>query len=256
VTPTPLTPARYRVRISHRRRDPIEYGLTQRSTSWLVDLDQVPKLPRGLRWLAGFRAADHLGDPHCSLRKNVDVFLAEHGRSAPHRILMLANPRVLGYVFNPLSIFYCYGRDGRLDYTVAEVRNTYGGRHTYLVPADDRGRGEVAKKFYVSPFYPVDGRYQLTLPEPGAELTASVTLHRAGQRPFSAVLRGERVAAPARLWSALRTPLATRAVMFGIKRHGIILFMKGLRPFPRNSAPEPPAHQPAPGPVHQLSETR
>lgn len=229
------TPARYAVEISHRRQDPISYGFRQRSSTWLVDLDQLPALPRRLRWLARFSPADHLGDPAMSLRQNLNAFLAEHGLAAPHRILMLANPRVLGYVFNPLTVFYCYSTDGRLDYSVAEVRNTYGGRHTYLVHTDDHGRAETDKVFYVSPFYPVDGRYTMALPEPDAKLAVTVTLYRDGDRPFSAVMQGDRAAAPVSLWSVLRSPLTTRAVMFGIKRHGITLFFKGLRPYPRTT---------------------
>jgi DUF1365 family protein len=234
----PGTPACYDVAISHHRRDPIEYRFSQRSRSWLVDLDRLPQLPRGLGWLCSFTSRDHLGAADSSLRDNVNRFLAEHGRPAPATILMLANPRVLGYVFNPLSVFYCYGRTGRLDYTVAEVRNTYGGRHTYLLDTDRAGYARIAKAFYVSPFNPVDGYYTMALPEPGQVVRTTVTLHRAQQRPFAAVMSGHRRRGTASLWSALRTPLLTRAVMFGIKRHGITLYLKGLRPFPRTAQPD------------------
>lgn len=229
-----MTPARYDVQISHRRRDPLEYGFEQRSSTWLVDLDQVPALPRGLGWLCRFGAADHLGNSEHGLRANLDALLAEHGLERPSKILMLANPRVLGYVFNPLSVFYCYDADDRLAHTVAEVRNTYGGRHSYLLNTDELGAARTEKQFYVSPFYPVDGEYTMRLPQPGTELTVTITLRRDGDRPFTAVLTGHRSGAvPASLWSALRTPLATRAVMFGIRRHGITLYAKGLRPLPR-----------------------
>ncbi|MCW2490887.1 MAG: hypothetical protein JWN47_251 [Frankiales bacterium] len=231
-----VTPARYDVQISHRRRDPIEYGFSQRSSTWLVDLDRVPALPRGLRWLASFRSVDHPvhqgrdGSEPRSLRQNLDAFLAEHGIERPATILMLANPRVLGYVFNPLSVFYCLDSDGHLGRVLAEVRNTYGGQHCYLLEPDLSGKAATDKAFYVSPFYPVDGEYIMRLPVPGETVRVDVTLHRAGERPFSAVLIGHRRRASS-LWSAaLRSPLATRAVMFGIKRHGISLYLKGLRP--------------------------
>jgi len=229
-----VAPARYDVWISHRRRDPVDYGFGQRSVAWLVDLDALPRLPGGLGWLCRFRAADHrlaAGPPAESLRADVDRFLAGHGLPRQSRILMLANPRVLGYVFNPLTVFYCYDSHGELRHAVAEVRNTYGGRHSYLLRVDEAGQAETDKQFYVSPFYPVDGRYTMRLPEPGAELTVAVTLHRDGDRPFTAVLAGRRAGdRPASLWAALRTPLATRAVMLGIRRHGIALYLKGLRP--------------------------
>ncbi len=233
--PEPATPARYDLRITHHRRDPIDYRFEQHGSSWLIDLDEVPRLPGGLRRLCQFASADHLGDPGASLRSNLDSFLENNQVRRPSKILMLANPRVLGYVFNPLSVFYCYDEQNRISHTVAEVRNTYGGRHSYLLAADESGHAEHPKLFYVSPFYPVDGHYTVRLPEPGARLSVTVTLHRQDERPFAAVLTGRRLATPASLWSALRSPLATRAVMFGIKRHGIILYLKGLRPFPRES---------------------
>ncbi|HJQ01446.1 MAG TPA: DUF1365 domain-containing protein [Jatrophihabitans sp.] len=234
----PVTPARYAVRISHRRRDPLDYGFSQRSVSWLVDLAELPSLPPGLRWLCRFAGEDHLGDPRAGLHENVCGFLAEHGVTTPSRILMLANPRVLGYVFNPLSVFYCYDQQGRLAHTVAEVRNTYGGRHCYLLETDQAGQAETAKRFYVSPFYPVDGSYTMRMPEPGAQISVTVTLHRSGERPFTAVLTGDRQGGRSRLISALASPLATRAVMFGIRRHGIALYLKGLRTYPRTAGSE------------------
>lgn len=254
------SPARYAVRINHRRRDPIDYGFSQRGGSWLVDLDRLPELPGPFRRLARFDAADHLGDPGRTLRQNLDGLLAEHGRPAPARVLMLANPRVLGYVFNPLTVFYCYDAAGRLTGTVAEVHNTYRGRHAYLVDPDEHGRASVAKAFYVSPFYPVDGEYRMRLPEPAETLSLAVTLHRPGDRPFTATVTGHR-AGPARsLWPALRTPLATRAVMLGIRRHGITLYLKGLRPYPRPkpaATAEPPAAAPtAAGLTAELRKVR
>ncbi len=231
-----MKPARYAIEITHRRRDPIDYAFRASSTTWLVDLDDVPRLPRGLRWVAGFHASDHLGEDRSSLRANVDVFLAAGGTPRPETILMLAGPRVLGYVFNPISVFYCFTGDV-LTHAVAEVRNTYGGRHCYLVQLDAGRRAEVDKAFYVSPFYGVDGTYTMRLPAPGADVHVSVTLHREGERPFVAVLRGQRVDGTS-LWNVLRTPLATRAVMAGIRRHGLTLYLRGLRPQPR-----PTTHQ-------------
>lgn len=244
------TPARYDVWIRHQRRDPVAYGFDQRASSWLIDLDAVPRLPRGLGWLCRFSVADHRlcdGPPAPSLRAEVDRFLAGHGIARPAAVRMLANPRVLGYVFNPLTVFYCYDQAGVPRHAVAEVRNTYGGRHSYLLEPDQAGRAGVDKQFYVSPFYPVDGRYEMRLPEPGAELSVAVTLHREHDRPFSAVLTGRRVGdRPASLWAALRTPLATRAVMYGIRRHGIALYIKGLRPFPRTTTSARPAPRTGP----------
>ncbi len=227
-----MKPVRYDVEITHRRRDPIAYGFNAHAITWLIDLDEVPALPRPWRWVAGFESRDHLGCGERSLRDNLDAFLAEGGVERPDRVLMLAGPRVLGYVFNPLTVFYCFAPDGSLTHAVAEVRNTYGGRHSYLVRLDGDGRATVDKAFFVSPFYSVDGTYAMRLPAPGADVLVSITLRREGERPFVAVLRGPRLGG-ASLWSTLRTPLASRAVMAGIRRHGLTLYLRGLRPRPR-----------------------
>lgn len=226
------TPACYDVQITHRRREPLDYRFTNRSRTWLVDLDALPQLPRGARALCRFDGRDHLGGERRTIRANLDDWLAEAGEARPSRVLMLAQPRVLGYVFNPLTVFYCYDSQGRPMYVVAEVANTYGGRQCYLLHPDQSGRAQVDKAFYVSPFNPVDGDYELHVPQPEARLNVTVTLRRPGARPFTAAMTGTR--APAvRLWSALAKPLLTRAVMFQIKRHGITLYLRGLRPAPR-----------------------
>ena len=204
-------PACYDVVIVHRRREPVAHTVRHRMSTWLVDYDDLPSR-RGVR----FDKRDHV-DPRT---------LLDH---EPARILMLAQPRVLGYVFNPLTVFYCLDVAGRLTHVVAEVRNTYGGRHSYVMAADEL---RTAKAFYVSPYYPVDGEYTMRLPLPDDRLVVAVTLHREGERPFVATMTGVRRDG-ARISDALRRPLETRAVMAGIKRHGIALYLKGLRPYER-----------------------
>lgn len=231
----------YDVRIDHRRRDVVSHAFTNRASIWLVDLDHIPTLPRGLRWLCRFSSRDHLGDDDRSLRENLDGWLAAHGVPRPSTVRMLANPRVLGHVFNPLSVFYCYDETGTLSHVVAEVHNTYGGRHSYIVQPDATGHASTEKVFYVSPFHEVDGWYELDVPSPDDTFAVSITLNRAGHAPFRATMRGRR-RETASLWSALRTPLVTRAVSFHIRLQGIRLYLKGLRPFPR---PEHQPHDPA-----------
>ena len=153
----------YEVTISHARSAPLRNVFRYRSYLWLVDLDHLPRVPG----LARFRARDHLGDPRASIRANLDRFLAARGVDlGGGRVTMLAHARVLGYVFNPLTVYWCHRPDGTLACVVAEVHNTYRQRHAYLLP--DGGRAEVPKQFYVSPFYPVDGRYRMSLPEPAS----------------------------------------------------------------------------------------
>ena len=111
--------------------------------------------------------------------------------------MMLAQARVVGYVFNPLTVYWWHHADGPLACVVAEVHNTYRQRHAYLLRTDDHGRMRAPKQFYVSPFYPVDGGYRMCLPEPGPPgphdspaLALSVTLTRSGGPSFVASVHG------------------------------------------------------------------
>jgi DUF1365 family protein len=208
-----------------------------------VDLDRMPRPAWWLRPLVGFSARDHLGDPGRTIRANVDRFLAGHGVDlAGGRVLMLAHARVFGYVFNPLSLYWCHRADGSLAAVVAEVHNTYGGRHAYLLTTDGRNRATTPKRLYVSPFQPVDGEYRMHLPVPDERLTVTISLHRDGQPPFVATLRGQRRPATAGmvLRAALRHPLSTLMVSARIRRHGVHLYLRGLpvQPRPHDNDPE------------------
>ena len=206
-----MTARLYECRITHARTVPLRNIFTYRTYLWLVDLDHLPRPRRsGPRRLARFQARDHLGDPRRSIRENLDRFLAGHGIDlGGGRVTMLAHARVLGYVFNPLTVYWCHRADGTLACVVAEVHNTYRQRHAYLLHTDDRGRAQVQKEFYVSPFYPVDGRYRMSLPEPEARLALSVVLGRPDGPSFAASVHGRGVPATVRalIGAAVTAPL-------------------------------------------------
>jgi DUF1365 family protein len=225
----------YECEIRHARTAPLRNMFRYRSYLWLVDLDRLPRIPL----LTVFRGRDHLGDPRRGIRENLDRFLAANGISRPHTITMLTQARVLGYVFNPLTVYWCH----RPDCVVAEVHNTYGQRYAYLLHPDARGRARVPKQFYVSPFYPVDGDYRMSLPEPGEHLALSVRLDRPGGHTFAASVRGRAVPATARalLAAVVRYPWTTAAVSARIRWQGVRLYLRGLPVIPR------PAHQPQEG---------
>ncbi len=229
----------YDVEIHHVRATPVENAFHYRSYQWLVDLDALPSLPRLLRPFARFESRDHLGDPGRSLRENVDGYLAENGIDLRGgQIRMLANARVLGYVFNPLSVYWCHDRDGSLRCVIAEVHNTYGQRHRYLLQTNERGLAETAKQFYVSPFYEVAGRYTMSLPEPGERLRLQITLHPPQGATFAASVQGRR--RPARGLSLVRMllgrPWTTAVVSIRIRWQGIKLYARGLPVVPRRSS--------------------
>ncbi len=209
--------ALYDVEIAHVRVDPTRHDVRHRSYLWFVDLDELPA--SGV--LARFEVR----------RAEIDDYLAGHGIELDGgRITMLGHARSLGYVFNPLTLFWCHDPSGTLVCVVAEVHNTYGQRHRYLLQPDDAGRAETAKEFYVSPFYPVDGSYRMRVPEPGAELSVTITLHRLDERPFTATVRGVRRPATRRslLGLVLRHPFETWRIRALITVHGIALWRAGL----------------------------
>lgn len=226
------TPAAiYRTSIVHVRRSPLHNAFTYRSYSWYVDVDRVPSFPWPLRALAEFRVPDHLGDPTGSLRGNVERFLRTRGMEPDGgRITMLTSARVFGHVFNPLSLFWCHDASGELRCVVAEVHNTYGERHCYLLETDRAGRASVPKAFYVSPFNDVEGQYRMKLPEPGERLAVSIVLEREGHKPFIATVDGDRREAtvPNILAAALAVPFAPLRVSAQIRWQGISLWARRL----------------------------
>ena len=161
------TPAIYRTRITHLRRAPVQHCFEYRGYSWYVDIDDCHGAPvaAAVRPVRRPRPLRRRADD--TLRDRVDTFLAENGIALPGgRITALLQARVLGYVFNPMSLFWCHDADGVLRHVIAEVHNTYGDRHAYLLPPDADPPATVAKRIYVSPFNEVDGHYLVRAPRP------------------------------------------------------------------------------------------
>ncbi|WP_435053362.1 DUF1365 domain-containing protein [Kitasatospora phosalacinea] len=240
--PGPWGALLYEARTTHVRAEPRRV-FRHRFPLWLVDLDALPQLPWPLRPLARFLPRDHALHPGSpTLRGDLERDLAAHGLQLDGgRVLMLAQARSLGHVFNPLTVYWCRDAAGAPLCTVAEVHNTYGERHRYLLRPDAAGLAGVAKDFYVSPFLPPDGRYHLLLPEPapdGARLHLSVRLELPGGPALTATVSGTgRPAGPAALLrTTLRYPLATFAVSLRIRVQGVRLWLRGLPVHPRPSA--------------------
>ncbi|MBF6090584.1 DUF1365 domain-containing protein [Nocardia cyriacigeorgica] len=238
MTPS-TTPALYLTRIRHARAEPVRHGFDYRGYSWFFDIDAAPQLPWWLRPLGAVRARDHLDGPGATLRERVADLLTAHHLDAPAGpITALMSARVLGYVFDPLTVFWCHDADGRLDCVVAEVHNTYGQRHAYVVHPDRYGYAEVTKQFYVSPFNAVDGRYHLRMPEPDGTLAIEIALRRPGRAPFHASMTGHRVPLTSHtlLRAQLRAPFASWLTAARIRRQGIALWARGVPVIPRPRA--------------------
>ncbi|MFD8981582.1 DUF1365 domain-containing protein [Streptomyces sp. NPDC059564] len=238
--------ALYEADIRHVREGGHRYSLRHRTYLWLVDLDAPPRLPVPLRALARFEARDHFGGRLPTIRAGLDGFLAARGAALPpgSRVLMLAHARVFGYVFNPLSVYWCHGPDGALRQIVAEVHNPYGERHCYLLGPEAAREGRVPKEFPGSPFLEVDGDYLMRLPEPGERLELTVRLAGgADGTRLTATVRGRRRrgGVPGLLRAVLRHPWSTAAVALCVRVHGIRLWLRGVPLVPR------PRHVPQEG---------
>lgn len=243
VTP-PRLPALVDGTVSHSRRTPLRHSFTHGQYQWLVDVDHLPRLPRPVRPLARFDARDHLdgGRLGGGIRGDVERFLAARDvQLAPEdRVVMLANARVLGHVFDPLSVFWCLRPDGSLLAVVFEVHNTYGERHAYLLDVGDDGTASVDKAFYVSPFNDTRGEYAVRLVLRPDAVAVTVALDRDGERILTAVTRGTPEPATARALLRLvrRHGLMTQRVTALIRLHGIRLWLRRLPVLPRPPHPK------------------
>ena len=169
--------------VRHRRHAPVVNAFRYGVYWALLDVDELPELDRQVRGfgynrraLTGFRDTDHLGALDAPVRDKLATWLADRGRQLPDGpVLVLCNLRVLGFVFDPVSWWFCHDRDGSLRLVVAEVRNTFGESHSYLL--DDLevvGERQVAargeKVLHVSPFLAVAGhRYRFRWRPPAAD---------------------------------------------------------------------------------------
>ena len=227
--------------LRHRRFSPVAHAFTYRVFMVLLDIDRIPelmavsRLTSHNRWnWASFDQRDHLGDPARTLRERLAADATRHGVDLPDgRILLLTHLRYLGYVFNPVSFYYCFNRAEQLRVVMAEVSNTFGGSHNYWLRSETASptfRAAATKSLYVSPFMPVDVDYAFALTPPQGRLVAHMQTLKNGAVCFDATLRLER-----RPWSAaeirralVRYPVMTAAVVAGIHWQALRLWWKGV----------------------------
>ncbi len=180
----------------HSRREPARNTFRYPISFFVLDLDELPELERRLALfsinrpnLVTLRDQDHF-DGSLPVREAAVSFCAERGVEV-ERVLMLAQLRVLGYVFNPVSFHWCYGPDGKLAAMIAELSNTFGERLPELLHGPDLAY-EHEKRLHVSPFFGLDQAYEYAFSEPEDEVWARVHVREDGRVPLSAVLHGRR----------------------------------------------------------------
>lgn len=239
--------------VMHRRFKPRAHRLAYRVFWTLLDLDELPRLCARLRLfslegfnLFGFHAADHGDGSNRPLRQQAEAHLAAAGIALEGgAIRLLCMPRLLGFVFNPISVYYCYHRDGALKAMLYEVHNTFGERHSYLIPVDTDANEPLEqrclKAFYVSPFMDMNIVYRFRIQPPSERVALVIESADAQGSVLTASLAGTRqeLTDAALLRAFVAFPLMTLKVVAGIHWEAARLWLKGMRLRPRPPAPAP-----------------
>lgn len=239
---TVLQSALYPGRVMHHRLRPKIHRFTYRVFAMLVDLEELPRLGRMLRlfkwnrWgFFSFHDRDH-GDGR-PLKEWLDGLLKDAGIAADGPRRVLCYPRILGYVFNPLSVWFCHDRAKTLKAIIYEVHNTYGERHAYVLAVragDSAINHDCAKEFYVSPFLSPDCRYRFQIRPPDEKTLIAIQEEEAGAPVLSAVFSGSRRPLSDRTLLVLlfTYPLMTVKVIAAIHFEAVRLMLKGVRRHP------------------------
>ncbi|WP_316206430.1 MULTISPECIES: DUF1365 domain-containing protein [unclassified Bradyrhizobium] len=253
--PPPAAAALYFGDVMHARLRPRHHRFAYRVMSLLIDLDQLDQAGQqsflfgtNRRALYSFREIDHGKCDGSSLRDYAQASAAAHGIDlSGGRVLLLCYPRLLGYVFNPLSVYFCYRADGSLALMIYEVRNTFGDITPYVQPVKpgeltDAGlRQAQEKSFYVSPFIDMAMRYDFRIVPPGDEVKLRI-LESGPEGPvLAATFLGRRRAltSAALLHAFVSLPLVTFKVFAAIHWEALRLWLKGIALVPRPDKPGP-----------------
>ena len=238
--------------VAHWRRGPKEHSFSYPVFTFAFDVDELPGLSIGPRLLAydkravfSVRPDDYLKGEG-SLRQKVEAILREHGRpEKPARIKLFTSPRYFGYVFNPVSFFACFDADEKVIGLITQVNNTFGDTHVYPLvcePTSTPVTWRFSKEFFVSPFFNMEGTYEVALESAGDQPLIRVDLHKDGEKVFAASLQGEGYKLTrAQLIATLRKfPISSLLTMPRIHGQAMNLYFKAranvyTRPEPSNA---------------------
>jgi DUF1365 family protein len=248
-----LVSSLYRMKIYHRRRRPKQHKLKYGAFYLLLDLDELDRMHRKLKWFSynsfnifSFQDRDHGPGTNEPLRPWIESQLEQADVELDGgSIQALCLPRILGYVFNPITVYYCYHRDGGMRAVLYEVSNTFGQRHTYVFSVDDSKKTlmqhSCAKCFFVSPFIEASGFYGFSIKRPAEELYLHIRQSDADGPLLDAWINGKKdhISDRILLGCLVQYPLLTIKVIVGIHWEALKLWLKGIGLAKR---PAPPAN--------------
>lgn len=217
-----------------------------------LDLDDLAATNARLNLFAHNRLAllalhdrDHAAKIAAPIKPQIETKLYQAGIAWDGgRIVLLTMPRLFNYVFNPLSVYFCYRRDGELAALAHEVSNTFGERHFYVLPPASEANGTItqscAKEFFVSPFLEPELRYEFRIRSPGEAVSVSMIVRRRADVALTASFSGERrdLTDAQLLRACLGNPLMTFKVIVGIHWEALKMWAKGVRYLGRPKAPK------------------
>lgn len=245
-----LVSAIYTGAVIHRRLRPRVHGLRHKCFWLYLNLDEVESLASRIACfskerfnLFSFYTRDFGDGSQMPLRQQALAHLARAGIDlAGGPICLLFMPRVLGYGFNPLSLWFCHHADGSLKAIIYEVHNTFAQRHSYLIPVAGSGhllRQNCAKAFYVSPFMDMDQHYHFTVSLPDESMCVAIRTSDKVGAMLNAVMSGKRRALTGRALMGLffSQPLLSLKVIAAIHAHALVLWIKGIGLRTRPDAP-------------------
>lgn len=249
----------YAGKVTHKRFKPKTHFLRYRMFYMFFDIDEIAALSKK-HWLFscdrfnffsffnkdhGYKSDAHVADG--LLRSYAENRMKEAGMTPDGgRIMLMTMPRILGYVFNPLSVYYCHDRADALTALIYEVNNTFGQRHSYIFPlnqnsnADGPLHQECNKEFYVSPFLEMELGYDFTITPPRDDASIVINASDKDGLIIATVFTGKRREFSDRtlLKLAFSYPLLTLKVILGIHWEALRLWLKGVRLTARPAAPQ------------------
>ena len=238
----------YDCTVMHHRLEPLRHRFVYKVFMFCLDLDELDRLDKRLRFfsrnrfnLFSLRDRDHLHQFHSSVKENIKSYLRSQGIDLGNgKVYLITNLRTAGYIFNPVSFYFCFDGKGDPLCAVSEVGNTFRELKPYLLSKDSLNDGvfrrRIMKHFYVSPFFDLDTTFDFQLGVPNGRLRIHIDDYQHGKKIFLSSLVGEErpLTDIQLLRSFMRIPFVTLKVIALIHLHAGLLYLKKL-PYHRKS---------------------